>query len=52
MPVTCWDWFTLRWVNPCKALSEWVISKSLQGEDNPATGYLADIQKSSAVWTT
>ena len=31
-----------------KALSEWVISKSLQGEDNPATGYLADIQKSSA----
>lgn len=31
-----------------KALSEWVISKSLQGEDNPATAYLADIQKSSA----
>lgn len=31
-----------------KALSEWIISKSMQGEDNPANEYLADIQKSSA----
>lgn len=30
------------------ALSEWVISKSLIPDDNPAAGYLADIQKSSA----
>lgn len=31
-----------------KALSEWIISKSMQGEDNPANDYLTDIQKSSA----
>lgn len=31
-----------------KALSEWIISKSMQGEDNPANDYLNDIQKSSA----
>ena len=31
-----------------KALSEWIISKSMQGEDNLANDYLADIQKSSA----
>ncbi len=31
-----------------KALSEWIISKSMQGEDNPANDYLMDIQKSSA----
>lgn len=30
------------------AVSEWVISKSLIPEDNPATDYLFDIQKSSA----
>ena len=30
------------------ALSEWIISKSMQGEDNLANDYLADIQKSSA----
>lgn len=31
-----------------KALSEWVISKSLQPEENRASEYLADVQKSSA----
>lgn len=30
------------------AVSEWVISKSLIPDDNPAAGYLADIQKSTA----
>lgn len=30
------------------AVSEWVISKGLIAEDNPAAGYLAQIQKSSA----
>lgn len=31
-----------------KALSEWVISKSLTPEDNPAAEYLADVQRSAA----
>lgn len=31
-----------------KALSEWVISKSLAPEDNPAAEYLAEVQKNSA----
>lgn len=30
------------------ALSEWVISKSLAPDNNPAAGYLADVQKSAA----
>lgn len=30
------------------ALSEWVISKSLVPEDNPASDYLSEVQKSSA----
>ncbi len=30
------------------ALSEWVISKSLAPDNNPATGYLGDVQKSAA----
>lgn len=30
------------------AVSEWVISKSLIPDDNPAAGYLSDIQKSTA----
>lgn len=30
------------------ALSEWVISKSLMPEDNPASDYLSEVQKSSA----
>lgn len=31
-----------------KALSEWVISKSLVPADNPAAGYLAQVQRSSS----
>lgn len=30
------------------ALSEWVISKSLAPDNNPAAGYLGDVQKSAA----
>ncbi len=30
------------------ALSEWVISKSLAPDNNPASGYLTDVQKSAA----